>query len=58
MRFCRESKIIGEQATSIVHSSSYVETLIRYFKGKYSTHNYVSLFNIRRKRIWAGAAFF
>ncbi len=44
-------KIIGRQATSIVHSSKLYneKALIKYFKGRYSTHNYISLFNIRAK---------
>jgi hypothetical protein len=44
-------KIIGRQATSIVHSSKLYneKALIKYFKGKHSSHTYVSLFNIRAK---------
>lgn len=44
-------KIIGRQATSIVHSSKLYneKALIRYFKGKHSSHTYISLFNIRAK---------
>jgi hypothetical protein len=44
-------KIVGRQATSIVHSSKLYDekALIRYFKGKHSSHSYVSLFHIRAK---------
>ncbi|QHS61787.1 hypothetical protein [Chitinophaga agri] len=44
-------KIIGRQATSIVHSSKLYneKALIKYFKGQKSSHTYISLFNIRAK---------
>lgn len=44
-------KIIGRQATSIIHSSNLYDEkkLIKYFKGKKDNHQYVSLFHIRAK---------
>jgi len=44
-------RITGRQATSIVHSSKLYneKSLIKYFKGKHSTHSYVPLFHIRAK---------
>ena len=44
-------KIIGRQATSIVHSSKLYneKALIKYFKGKRGNHQYASLFQIRAK---------
>lgn len=44
-------KIIGRQATSIVHSSMLYneKALIKYFKGKRGNHHYASLFQIRAK---------
>ncbi|MBW8686222.1 hypothetical protein [Chitinophaga rhizophila] len=44
-------KIVGRQATSIVHSSKLYneKALMKYFKAKRSGHHYISLFNIRAK---------
>lgn len=44
-------KIIGRQATSIVHSSKLYneKACIKYFKGRRGNHHYVSLFHIRAK---------
>lgn len=44
-------KIIGRQATSIVHSSKLYndKACIKYFKGRHGNHHYVSLFHIRAK---------
>lgn len=42
-------KIIGRQATSIVHSSKLYneKECIKYFKTRHTSHNYISLFHIR-----------